>query len=357
MPSRLPRARKRRRLRFNPVHSTTPIVALTAYTDPSDLERARAAGCNGKIAKPIDTATFAHEVAYYMNRAEIRNSFLAEGLERCNKILKDLKSGRGCAIEVIQRVLHRWAGLGGTLGFPEISDHARRVDALLTSASPEYDEIERSIETIRRWFSDAAHNKPRLPLELITGLRNARIGLVNFSEEEANRIRTAAHRAHVQVVIEHVKSKSIEKQMEYTALIINECAVSSRAAFDRPQLSVPAVFILSRSSLQSLSKLPLRAYDFLIAPWDAEEVLIRVYRLIARAAPPQPVNSSHPQKSRPRVLIADDDPSIVAIVAETLQQCEMDCDIARGGNQALEAVHRRPPTAIVLDVNMTGRRA
>src|SRR5579863_2065383 len=48
-----------RRLRLQPAHATTPIVALTAYTSPSDLERAREAGCNGMIPKPIDTATFA----------------------------------------------------------------------------------------------------------------------------------------------------------------------------------------------------------------------------------------------------------------------------------------------------------
>ena len=55
-------------LRVDPVHCATPIIALTAYTDPSDLERARAAGCNGNISKPIDTETFARQVGHYLNR-------------------------------------------------------------------------------------------------------------------------------------------------------------------------------------------------------------------------------------------------------------------------------------------------
>src|ERR1700692_1645044 len=37
-------------LRLDPVQSTTPIIALTAYSDPSDLQRDREGGCNGKIS-------------------------------------------------------------------------------------------------------------------------------------------------------------------------------------------------------------------------------------------------------------------------------------------------------------------
>ena len=354
-------------LRLDPVHCSTRIIALTAYTDPSDLERAAQAGCSGHISKPIDPETFARHVGHHLNHtteirgavpcdsrdllAEIRNTFLAEGLEQCSTILRDLESGPGCSVEAIQRVLHRWAGLGGTLGFPEISDQARRIEALLTPTSPENDKIAKAIETSRRRFVAAVRGKPKLPLDLITGLKDVRIGLVDFSEQEASRIRDAAQRANVQVVIEQLQSKSLEQQARYNVLVINECVVSAQADLNRLTVSVPAVFIGSRSSLQSLLKLPARAFDFLIAPWDAEEVLIRVYRLIVAAAPQQP-GSRDTQKRRPLVLIADDDPSIVDIVSETLRQFEMDCAIARSGKQALEAVHWYPPDAIVLDVNM-----
>src|SRR5579862_4010470 len=42
-------------LRLDPLQAVTPVIALTAYTDPGDLEKASDAGCNGKISKPIDT--------------------------------------------------------------------------------------------------------------------------------------------------------------------------------------------------------------------------------------------------------------------------------------------------------------
>src|SRR5690242_4281958 len=47
-----------RRLRKTPGLSDVKIVALTAYAMKGDEENARAAGCDGYIAKPIDTRTF-----------------------------------------------------------------------------------------------------------------------------------------------------------------------------------------------------------------------------------------------------------------------------------------------------------
>jgi two-component system cell cycle response regulator DivK len=354
-----------RDIRLNPVHDATPIVAFTAYTDPSELARAREAGCNGNIPKPIDTTTFAHQVRKYLSGtreiatdvscdsgdllSEIRNSFLAEGLEHCGTILKGLRSDPGSTVEDMRRVLHRWAGLGGTLGFPGISSEARNVEALLTSGNLEYDVVIKAVETTRRRFGAAARSKPNLPLGLIAGLTNVRVGLVDFSEKEAIRIRSAAKSANVQVVFERMKGASILNQNGYGALIVNECAFPAPAGGHRPPWSVPVVLIGSRSSLPSFSKLPARAYDFLIAPWDAEEVLVRVNRLIANAVPPD-LPLSH--KRRPRVLVVDDDPDMVSIVSEVLQQSEIECDAARSGRQALEAVRRHPPDAMVLDVNM-----
>jgi DNA-binding response OmpR family regulator len=358
-----------RELRLHPLHDATPIVALTAYTDSSDLAGVREAGCNGHISKPIDTTTFASQVRGFLRGvadgdpgvpcdsgdllAEIRNSFLAEGLEQCGAVLKDLHSDPACAIDALRRLLHRWAGLGGSLGFPGISNQARKVEALLTPGALEFGEIGKAVETMRRRFGAATRNRPVLPLDLAIGRGNMRIGLVDFSEKEANRIRGAANTAHVQVVFDRMKSISVENQIEFDALIVNECALSTQAALRRPQWVVPAVFIGSRSSLPAFSKLPARACDFLIAPWDAEEVLVRANRLISKAAPPQPApDPQRTLKRRPRVLVADDDPAIVSIISEVFEQSGLECEIARCGKQALEAVHRHLPDAIVLDVNM-----
>jgi CheY-like chemotaxis protein len=358
-----------RELRLDASLAATPIIALTAYTDESDLARAIESGCNGCIAKPIDTAVFARQVRNYAGGtpevetevasdsgdllAEVRNGFVAEGLEQCGTILKELKSDPGSAVEKLRRVLHRWAGVGGTLGFPLISSQARRIEDLLTAAELQHDQITKAVETTRRRFAAAARNKPNLPAELIAGLSGLRIGLVNFSDKEANRLRNTAASSKIPVVMERMKGDSIENQTGYGALIVNEYNFSLETASERPHWSLPAVFIGSRSSLQSFSKLPAQAYDFLIAPWDAEEVLVRLYRLIAKPVALQsPVESPGLQKRRPCILVADDDPTVVAVVSQVLQQSEMDCEVARGGKRALDIARRRLPDAIVLDVNM-----
>ncbi len=357
-----------RELRLNPIHVATPIIALTAYTDRADLARARMAGCDGSMSKPIDTSAFARQVRNRLagNGAdedlpsdngdlltEIRNNFLAEGLVQCGTMLKQVRAGAGFSAEAGLRVLHRWAGLGGTLGFPEISQQARALETLLSSTSVEYEDVVKAFETSRRRFLAAARSAPKLPVELIRGLQDVRIGLIHFSEEEVHRVRIAATRAKIQAVMERINGESIENLGGYDALIVNQYAPSANPDARRPQWSVPVLIIASRWSLESLWKLPSHGHDFMIAPWEAEEVLIRVHRLIAKMAPPQPAGDSlHIQRRRPRILIADDDPDLVALVAATLRRFGMDCDTAHGGQQALDTASRRPPDAIVLDVNM-----
>jgi len=55
-----------RHLRSNTRYTGLRIVALTALAMKGDDIRALEAGCNGYISKPIDTRTFARQVAAYL---------------------------------------------------------------------------------------------------------------------------------------------------------------------------------------------------------------------------------------------------------------------------------------------------
>jgi two-component system, cell cycle response regulator DivK len=51
-----------RPLKADPATAAIPVVALTAFAMAGDEARFRAAGCDGRITKPIELATFASEV-------------------------------------------------------------------------------------------------------------------------------------------------------------------------------------------------------------------------------------------------------------------------------------------------------
>lgn len=63
-----------RKLKQDPATQHIVIVALTAYAMKGDAQRARDAGCDGYVAKPIDTRTLPGVVAGYLARAPERAS-------------------------------------------------------------------------------------------------------------------------------------------------------------------------------------------------------------------------------------------------------------------------------------------
>src|ERR1700722_17924531 len=63
-------------------------------------------------------------------------------------------------------------------------------------------------------------------------------------------------------------------------------------------------------------------------------------------------DASMPSEKQPRMLIADDDPSIVKLLADRCAHVGFDVDTATNGAQALIKANRSHPDIMVIDVNM-----
>ena len=59
-----------RRLKQDPSTAAIPVVALTAFVQPEQHERARGAGCAGVLTKPIRIARFPAQIDAFLETRE-----------------------------------------------------------------------------------------------------------------------------------------------------------------------------------------------------------------------------------------------------------------------------------------------
>jgi two-component system, cell cycle response regulator DivK len=353
------------------------IVAVTAYAMRGDEERARAAGCDGYMCKPINTRTFVDQLRKYLEKSagqipgqksgssdpsdllrELRNGFIVEGVESSRRYAEaDLSFND---IDNMQRAVHHWVGMGGTLGFPEITGRARELEELLKSLPDQWHQrVGVALVEMYELFGRCTETmgETRVPIGLVENLASKQIGLVGFSDNESERVRAAFDQVHA--VARDLGALSnglgLEALHAHDLIILNTCTQegirSCESVLAEPLLKKPVLLVSSRSALQD-SKLALldRAADFVAEPWDSEELLCRAQRLIGQKSRTQPPQTRNEKK--PIVVIADDDPMIPSLLTPMLNRLGIDCHSARDGRQALDAVSNLTPDGLVLDIGM-----
>lgn len=377
-----------RLLKADPATRDTVVVALTAYAMKGDEEIARSAGCDGYITKPIDTRTFPGQVQQYLAPqaapkpvvdsgdyqdllTELRNNFLAEGQEESRRLIDSLDSHFD--VSSARRISHRWAGIAGTLGFPQISHTALDTETLLEKSMVEIaGELRTKLEELAQLFADGVRGKLELPVfSAEKDLSGKRFALIGFEQAEASRIARAleASQAFTRAMPAAEAAPGSQVLLPFDLVIVSVSAQNVRSAWTQLDAlasnTKPLLFVGSREMLLELTTaVQERAQDFLIAPWDPEEVVLRTCRILAKNAKqaetrPQldarPAAANRPQLGpgeKPRVVIADDDPTITALVSASLQKFGVDSYVAREGAEALELTKKLLPNALILDVLM-----
>jgi len=381
-----------RHLRQDPRTREMLIVALTASVLAEAEQLAYDAGCDGFIAKPIDTRTLGRRLRTYLDAQAaaatpdpgagqgglptalsfsgpemegLRRGFLTEGSRQVRRLLEFVNSRLD--IDEACRMFHQWVGSAGALGYMEIAEKARAAETLLAKPGWAKSDLRDALAALAKAFASPheAADTP-IPDSIVRELAGQRIALIAFAEEEADRLCAAFDRVRALPQLftgaEPPQSDSIR---DCSVVMVHARPATLhipwlRTGFLPPR---PLVLVGRREELLALPPdVQARAYEFLIDGWQPEEAIMRLSFALARGTPPPAAGASMDSAESPRlspsgkpaVVIADDDMQVLAVVRWALQSVGMECHSATTGTEALRTICDLRPHAAVLDVGMPG---
>jgi CheY-like chemotaxis protein len=393
-----------RRLRQDPRTREMLIVALTASVMASAQQQAFDAGCDGFIAKPIDTRSLGQRLRAFLDGQSgpvpdqgpdqggfpsglsfagpemeaLRRSFLTDGLRQVRRLLEFANARFD--IGEATRMFHQWVGSAGALGYMDLAGKARAAETLLMTPGWTKTDFRDALNSLAYAFaspSEAADTP--IPDSLAQELNRKRIALVAFADEEAERICGAFERVRALPRLfsgdESPESPSIR---DCSVVMVHVRAETLGSRWLRSGMICPRPLVLvgGREDLLALPpEVQAGACEFLIDGWQPEEVIMRLSFALARGTAPQAtaagpatsltspaapdaLGAAEPPRrglsGKPEILIADDDMHVLAVVRSALQHLGMECRSASTGPEALRMIREFCPQAAVLDVNMPG---
>jgi two-component system cell cycle response regulator DivK len=307
-----------RRLKSDPATRAIIIVAVTAYAIPGDEEKAHRAGCSGLITKPLDTRTLPAAVKLHLGSrqvtrpafqpgdyhdllAELRANFLIDGEEESSQLLDSL--AEGFDLDRAQRMTHRWTGISGILGFAEIARTARGIEDFLADPSDQchsrwdpgmiaegecVSRLRAELLNVRELFIRAVRGKretPDLPPAVRDVLADKRFAVIGFEPAEAARITGALEhaRARCRVFRDLPDNDTLQP---FHARVVNVCQGEGVFSWVHSGVSSdsikPILFVGSAETLlRRETGIAERSWDFLLGPWDGDELIFRAYRLFS----------------------------------------------------------------------------
>ena len=200
-------------------------------------------------------------------------------------------------------------------------------------------------------MSSAPQSVPaRLAPELARTLAGRRFGLLGFDKEETNRIATLLERVHA--VSARFEESWIGKSVYLgDALLIKMVAVRPEPLRAAALSPVPVLIVGGGDAvLEGMAAAYAWPREILLEPWSESELLVRLFRVVEARLEAVQAGS----RTRPLVLIADDDPAWNALVESTVSTHSLACRTVTDGLRALRMARQLRPDLMVLDIQMPG---
>jgi len=369
------------------------VVAITAFGS-SDYERAAAAvGCDGFLAKPIDTRTVAARIrqclakdrhpqpSFEPSEPRVRMSlqaspcldglgpdvdslwhtFLTDGIRKCRHMLSSVEDGfdRNNA----STLADRWIGAGIALGYAGISSKALLLSDALKAPRHDRNQVRDALLFLGSAFAEPPESVELvLPESVAARLASKRAALIGFANDEADRLCAALDRVRASARLfpadEPTDSHAVAACDVILLHVRPETAKSDWLSEEWiAQCEQAVVLVGARELLLNLDPAPhFWACEFLIDGWQPEEAVIRLTVALARVEKLRSeftaaVKRLHPSRPR-KVLIADQDMAVRFLLQAAFEQYGIHCRMAETGGKALRIIRDEVPHAAVLDVNV-----
>lgn len=210
--------------------------------------------------------------------------------------------------------------------------------------------------------SDRAQSETHLNDNLGAVLSGKRFALIGFDAEESGTIVSvlAAMHAFGQLVTGGSTIPGLNPFARFDGCIIdagigaNDGANNSAPPEETiARIHKPALLIGSGEQMMKHAlAVADNRHDFLIRPYETEELLLRAFRIVRNASTENDLVRPAQRSAGRRVLVADDDQAAAILISTVLRHAGFSCEFARDGRSALKLARDTVPDLMLLDVGL-----
>jgi len=189
-------------------------------------------------------------------------------------------------------------------------------------------------------------------------LSGKRFALIGFDAEESGTIVSvlATMRAFGQSVTGGATIPGLNPFARFDGCIIEASAGANTAGAPEEtvaQIRKPALLIGSGAQMMNHAlAVADNRHDFLVRPYEAEELLLRAFRIVRNASNEHDLMRPAQRAPGRRVLVADDDQAAAILISTVLRHAGFTCEFARDGHSALKLARESVPDLLLLDVGL-----